>query len=1247
MLDSPAQVSVVPLYPSSSAPSSALSSSLAQTSRTSSDICNSARNSFASTCPPSVSSAPSQPPKPQSAAASLSLQLANICPKRTPTLDLSTQPHILPRSSSISKTKLRASFASSTSSSSSSSSHHLHGSTCSLPISLSMPSISSAAQVETTPKAGSSRFPITTTTMAAKTSSKRSSLLGSISVADRAKKFQPESASVAPPSRPYKSGVRKTSPSPVIQPASNATSAASPSSSPLLLSSQAPCSSSQVAATSYNNDTANESNAVIKHARRISVSTPMHRRARSDVSLIDPHFGQDTTSSTSTSDSNIIATINPPTIRTTSFAEIEELTAKLEANRPRSKTLDRLHRGRANSVLMQSIAEENMQLRLCSSTETIRGLNPAGPRASGIDPRLALKDSHVNFQVSPCLSEDGSIDWHCFVTANYGVTASVDFRQPISITDLAFPISKRKQVYHSKLAKADSPTLNDEATWLEEELARCSSDEEDDEHNPNGAVRHSIDEEYLTPDGSPLLSPVNVMAPPQVEIMGLGIQDVSLLLPGEQKDAEKSADSLLEQVAMHEACIQTLRTLSHEEREQATAIASVTNSRQQLHLGLPSMPNRRSSLSVPPQYPALRGVGSNGDFSATQLDSSALFGEDSYDASMSPMADMGHGAPNNDYSTDSTGERRASAASYLSTDSTASADLSNTSHASSLLFNAHLAAPSMERGGSADTALSTRPSSIASSYCHDKAPVKPPRSPFRMNSLPLPPLPQEEACETPQLSHQSEAQVGLGKPLRSPLRMNAMPLPPLPHEAADAVCKPRSSKESARVLRQASRRKEGTDLPLPPARLGSLDAMVAAAPKEMQLKEEFPDRLLGDWMTAESPAIVEKHEEHGFSVEPVPLHKRIRKQDGTTYLPGLGEIVPPSPDVAANLTLSAQDIPIYPAALKRLGLEPSASMLSPATPAATSAAASGAGLTKSLTLKSKLSGRLGLSTGSKDDDAVVAGAKVERKGSDSSLPNVLGRMRKSSGKNDSRLSSVTTLAAAAELPAAWKDRIKRPSIDTRRPSLASLTLSSTHSSSASSKVNGAVQQRATATPLPGIQLQDSRSRSSMGFRKMLSSITGVESIPSSTTSTSSSTVNTNTNTNTNNPSFSTFAESTTTAPTTLEALAATTFESPLRRKPSSRSRTQHYQSFIQLSDDEDSPSPSSSSSSSSSFSPSSSSVILHKGSGKKDLTKMFGASQVDLDLSHPSTSATAARQDKRWTASLGRSSAAKKRSGLW
>ncbi|CDW96948.1 hypothetical protein, partial [Sporisorium scitamineum] len=901
--------------------------------------------------------------------------------------------------------------------------------------------------------------------MSAKSQVKRSSMLGSLSVADRAKVFQSESTgATAAHAKPLHKRTRKTK-----QPSSSSSSASTASRSPPVLpSSQASASSTQ-AALSHHHD-AHEPVAVIKHARRISVSTPIHRRARSDVSILDPFVTSQPASNTNTLTSQECT--SPPTIRT-SFAQIGQLAAELKANRPHPTTTHP-RRARASSVLMMhSIAEENM-LRMRSSTETIRGV--------AVQPTAALREEHVSFHVSPCLSEDGSIDWHHFVTANYGIP--LDFRRPISITDLVLPIEARKRVYESKLCKADSPTLNDEATWLEEELANCSSDDA----GGFDTVRRSLDEEdeYVTPEGSPLLSPVNVMAPPQVEIMGLGIQDVSLLMPG-QVQAGKSADSLLEQVAMHEACIATLHTLTHEERDQASAIASAVNSRQ-LGLHVPAMPDRRSSLTVP----HLRGVRSTRDFSATQSDSE-LFDE-TYDASLSPMADMGHGGPS-DY--DACGERRASAASYLSTDSTASADVSIGSHASSLLYNAHLA-PGMQRAGSADTSMSTRPSSIASSYgCDSKtttAPVKPPRSPLRMNASQVLPAVVQESCDTP-----TPAQRG-GSPAEQPrdlMRMKAMPLPPLPPAE-----NPRSSKESARLLR----RKVGTDPPQPPARLDSLDTVVAAAPKEIQLREEFPDRLLGDWMAAPQHHLAERKDDV-VRVEPIPLHKRINK-DGATYLPGLGEIVPPSPDVAAA-TPSDQQIPVYPgSAAKLLGVEPYA-------PTTTS---------KSTTLKTKLSGRFGITTSSNSNKDIDTPDSVIEP---------------------------------------WKDRIvaKRPSLDLRRPSLASLTSTSTHSSTSSSSGFNSTSNGS-----------DSRSRSSLGFRKMLSSITGT---PTPSSASPSSMQNTCQPTASNSV---TVAGQT----TTLQALAATTFESPnksarrnsIRRPTRTRTRGQQqqqqkYESFMQLSDDDD------------------------------------------------------------------------------
>ncbi|KAI3486328.1 hypothetical protein L1887_50222 [Cichorium endivia] len=958
-----------------------------------------------------------------------------------------------------------------------------------------MPLVAVESSPQTTPRAdaGPSRFPLsasqpTGSKMPTKSHTKRGSMVGALSVADRAKAFQSVLASSSSSANTVKRNARKSAISSVSASTSaSASDITSPSTSAASLA-----------------DDSEELVATIATARRISVATPVHRRARSDVSVLDPYLAQDLAATASAKPAHEL--VNPPTIRTSSFAELDELTAKLEANRPRSQTLAHpVRANRANAHLMHSIAEESMHLRLCSSTETIRA-NKLAPsrRISRSGARTPIANAHVTFQVSPCLSDDGSIDWHCFISTNYGVPRTIDdFRQPISISDLAVPIhAGRKREYHSKLSKPDSPTLNDEATWLEEELARCSSDEDDDddEYDVDGSHRPSVDEEFSTPDGSPLLSPMDLTAPGPVEIMGLGIQDASLLLPGApEHQHNKSADSLLEQVAMHEACIRTLHSISqHDTRDH------------QLSQALPPMPDRRSSLLVPcAQATTLRGVPSVGDFSSTQAGAAALFGDDTYDASMSPMADMGHGALSDEPRSTSPYPRRASAASYLSTASTASADVSTASHASSLLFNAHLAAPGMARGGSADTGFSTRRSSVASSYTHDKAPNKPPRSPLRLNATPLPPLPQE-ACETPQPSQYAE----VPQP-RSPTRMSAMPLPPLPASApSEEGDKPRSSKESARVLRQANRRKEGTNLPQPPARHGSLEAMVAAAPKETQMREEFPERLLGDWMsarddTATAEAVEASADERAFRVEPVPLHKRILKKDGTTVLPGLGEIVPPSPEVTAAALMSARDVPAYPgAAQKRLGVE--------TLPLAGAAAQ----LAKpAMTLKGKLSGRR-LGRASREEGS----ASMERKTSESSLPNVLGRMRKASSRSESDRSRVASSAAsaAAELPAAWKDRIvgTRPSMDMRRPSFASLA-SSSEAGAACASPRGKV-----ATLLPGAR-DEMRSRSSLGLRKMLSSITGTDGASSSEANCSGGA-----------------AESAGRASLTLEALAATTFESP-------------------------------------------------------------------------------------------------------
>ncbi|KIS67065.1 uncharacterized protein UMAG_15100 [Mycosarcoma maydis] len=893
--------------------------------------------------------------------------------------------------------------------------------------------------------------------MSAKTSAKRSSMVSSLSVADRAKAFQfGSTAALSPTTKPALTQTR-AKPEPQSEPYLSTQPSLSRPWSSVVLPCDASASSTKPAPFSPRHRVS-DSQAVIKHARRISISTPLHRRARSDVSVIDPFVSQEPTC-------NVNSVASPPTIRTSSFAEIELLTAELDATRRRTKSLAHpVRRARASSVLMHSITEEKAQLRLCPSQETIR------PLTATSKPTLAHQQPHSSFQVSP-------------------------------------------------------------------------------------------------------VSPKT-----------LGIHNTSLQLPANDAiinaNEHKSADSLLEQVAMHEACVATLNTLSHD-RAAAAAAAAFAAKNRQLGQPAPSLapPRRRSSLVVAAcaaEFRSLRSAGSNGDFSATQSDISQLFGDDSYDCSVSPMADMGHGTA--DYNLELNGERRASAASYLSNDSTVSTDLSIGSHASSLLFNAHLAAPGLQRcASSTNTIGSTRRSSVASSYCShqlEKAPAKPPRSPLRMHSISLPVVAQQERQAAPPAQGADAT--------RQPsdvTRLKSTPLPPLPAEAVAATHKPRSSKESVR----RRRRKEGGQRPQPPARLDSLDASVAAAPKELQLKEEFPQRLLGDWMTTAnvSSVVADPRMQSEVRVEPVPLHSRVHNKDGSMFLPGLGEIVPPSPSPSSELAVNVvvakdEEIPVYPAARKRLGIESDVPTMLSATAAFV---ANSAAVKSSATLKSKLSGRFGRSpSNSSKDDTCSTGSgsgsgsgsdstKVERKTSESSLP-LLGKIRKTS--TTARHSIVPP-----EMPSAWKERIvsKRPSLDLRRPSLTSLTSTSTQSSTSSQR-----DARSRTTLLPA---QPQRSRSSMGFRKMLSSITGVE--PE------------------REPIITAASDM------TLEALAASTFQSP-SRAPSNAHHQQErkLESFIHLSDDD------SDDADSDSVSSIPSPLQAKLNARRKDLTKLFGTTPADV-----------------------------------
>lgn len=492
---------------------------------------------------------------------------------------------------------------------------------------------------------------------------------------------------------------------------------------------------------------------------------------------------------------------------------------------PRTK----LSRARSSTnSIMKSIAEETSPLRMSSSFETVR---------NGTTPT-----THPCDRVSPALSHNSS-DWHAFISANYRR------RSHTSPSMLSAPRMPTQ-------AKADSPTLNDEATWLEEEMAGFSSDDEvvSDVQSDVGAQRartitNDDDDKFVTPQASPTLPPLD-----QLPDAATGLDD-AIVLPG------SSTDSLLEQVKMHEACVTALQKLTqsgdaaYNRRPPGTATSDSA-----LLLPLPPKP-RRSSLLAAPQRELLRRT-SNGDFASTRAtDGSELFdsAEDAcYDPSRSPGAESGHC----DVATHrplSVGARRISTASRLSSSSSASGSVA--SHGSSLLYDGlQITVPmtmSPERAESIDTGYSTRPSSATSSSFYSNgrrsstasASSYSALSPVRKNMMP--PL---------TLASKGEAEYGSGHFSRLANDVG------LADGDRSNVAR-KNSKASERVLRQAKNRRlrnEGLGCePLrPPMRLDSLESTVAAAPSHQQSRAEFPERLLGDWMmspTNSSPSFDSTH----------------------------------------------------------------------------------------------------------------------------------------------------------------------------------------------------------------------------------------------------------------------------------------------------------------------------------------------------------------------------------------------------
>ena len=253
------------------------------------------------------------------------------------------------------------------------------------------------------------------------------------------------------------------------------------------------------------------------------------------------------------------------------------------------------------------------------------------------------------------------------------------------------------------------------------------------------------------------------------------------------------------------------------------------------------MPQRRSSLLHPKSSRQLCHATSTGDFSSTVPESADLF-DDGHSPS---IADIGHGSQTSFVDASIDAIRRPSTSDSID---------SGSSHTSSLLG---VMSHSMERGASFETNVSsTRPSSIASSS-GESHPARPPKSPRRIN-LPLEPVPQgsDDFADADESRRQGHTE------LLSP-------------------------KRTTRALRKAGVRRKSDQRPSPPVRMTSLDNFVAAAPGT-----DYRSRsgsLLGDWMSEDDDA-------RSVSISPLA-----ELGDGPLRVPGLGEIVPPSPDVEVEV----------------------------------------------------------------------------------------------------------------------------------------------------------------------------------------------------------------------------------------------------------------------------------------------------------------------------------------------------------
>ncbi|KAN0059634.1 hypothetical protein ACQY0O_008204 [Thecaphora frezii] len=778
------------------------------------------------------------------------------------------------------------------------------------------------------------------------------------------------------------------------------------------------------------------------------------------------------------------ATATATAVATSSVAVSDRATTRMTVGRRRSQTIGTetarsTRRFRASS-LMQSIAEES---GLRSPPQIHNGrdrlLSRLSPRFSPGNPcHERWPRHHVGLPLnkplpSPAFSDSFDYDYIRFIDSDYGNSPSWTNPSLVStpITSCSHqslsPIASRQSLPApgtgtaiacncdcDVLGPRASQLLAEQDAWLQDELARCSSGEEDDSPDPylvppNASL--SVKERFSTPMSSPMVTDAdNFLGLPGGEssgLLGLGLESKDPVMAHDEAGGRSaSTHSAQPRSAPEQRSSDVEQVVGHCASRSESSVAPQP-------LLSSSMPTRISSLIVPRP--------TSDSFASTLPESGALYHDSGFSPMSSPMADNGHDSVRRSMGTAAlpdlarTPQRRP-----LSSESSESAQ-SGSSQASSLLAGDPprvSGGDATERNPPVDTMASSRPSSIAS--CHYVKPFqRPPRSPIR-SEFAMPPL---------------------------------APIPaPAPSEAADDVPGAEdhgqllSPQRSLQARRASVSRRRTPQQPQLPARMTSLDETVAAAPGQLQLREEFPDRLLGDWMIDDDAELGGEGGGDGsgvhITVSPLPFDQMVRSDSQTVSLPGIGEIIPPSPDLAKEIYGLDVDSP----ALKRLGggaksveqlpmprsMNRSSVSLVARTPEGVEAGAAPEGSPSRMdTLKARLTGRLGSSidliraTASSTElpEASTKAQQGDRRVMVARPTRTINRFIKT-GKASKKSHDSLTLDSP-RLPAAWEDRIESMKSGDRRP------LSRISGSADSTGLEGAVakydspSRAATAEPV--------------------------------------------------------------------------------------------------------------------------------------------------------------------------------------